>query len=142
MAELSRLWRRESWHPGLTLRLHELRFPLPAMPVDRLPGRVHVWLYTWNRADALRQTLTHLAASRLGAARVTVLDNGAIDDTRAVCTAMPVVLFSSLFTEELRNKGQSVGADGQIGKPEFSRLAELANTLIEKSRPKAGGPQA
>jgi len=54
---------------------------------------------------------------------------------------MPVVLFSSLFTEELRNKGESVGADGQISKPEFSRLASLASELIEKSRKNGGeGP--
>lgn len=54
---------------------------------------------------------------------------------------MPVVLFSSLFTEELRNKGQSVGADGQISKPEFSRLAGLAHSLIEKSRGTGGDGQ-
>jgi chemotaxis signal transduction protein len=47
---------------------------------------------------------------------------------------VPVVLFSSLFTDELRNKGESVGADGQISKPEFSRLAALARELIEKNR--------
>jgi chemotaxis signal transduction protein len=51
-------------------------------------------------------------------------------------TGMPVVLFSSLFPQELRHKGDTVGADGQISKPEFSRLAELAISLIEKSRQK------
>lgn len=50
---------------------------------------------------------------------------------------IPVVLFSSLFTEELRHKGEMVGADGQISKPEFSRLAELAVSLIEKKQEKA-----
>jgi GT2 family glycosyltransferase len=85
---LRRLWQRENWHPGLTLRLHELLFPVPGLPVDRLPGRVVVWLYTWNRAGALGRTLTHLAASRLGSARVVVLDNGAADDTRVVCRTL------------------------------------------------------
>lgn len=83
--ELQRLWRREPWHPGLTLRLHEVLFPTPPLPLRDWPGRVFVWLYTWNRADRLAQTLARLAASRLGPARVTVLDNGATDDTRAVC---------------------------------------------------------
>lgn len=57
-------------------------------------------------------------------------------------SGMPVVLFSSLFTEELRNKGQSVGVDGQISKPEFSRLAKLAHSLIEKSRGNGEDTQA
>lgn len=87
-AELGRLWRREPWHPGLTLRLHELRFPVSPAPVASLPGRTFVWLYTWNRARALRETLARLAQSRLGPATVTVLDNGATDDTMAVCAAM------------------------------------------------------
>ncbi|MHC1712742.1 MAG: chemotaxis protein [Solidesulfovibrio sp.] len=44
---------------------------------------------------------------------------------------MPVLLFSSLITEELRHKGESVGADAQISKPQFARLANLALSLIE-----------
>ena len=43
----------------------------------------------------------------------------------------PVVLFSSLITDELRHKGESVGADGQISKPQFADLANLALSLIE-----------
>jgi len=45
---------------------------------------------------------------------------------------LPVVLFSSLITEELRHKGQSVGADDQISKPEFGDLADRASELIRK----------
>ena len=44
---------------------------------------------------------------------------------------LPVVLFSSLITDELRHKGASVGADGQISKPQFGNLAALALSLIE-----------
>lgn len=43
----------------------------------------------------------------------------------------PVVLFSSLITDELRHKGDSVGADAQITKPQFGELARLALSLIE-----------
>jgi GT2 family glycosyltransferase len=87
-AELRRLWRQEPWHPGLTLRLHEVCFPTPPLAVADWPGRVFVWLYTWNRAAKLERTLDRLAASRLGPAKVVVLDNGATDDTRAVCRTM------------------------------------------------------
>lgn len=45
--------------------------------------------------------------------------------------ATPVILFSSLITDELRHKGASVGADGQISKPQFATLASLALSLIE-----------
>jgi len=52
---------------------------------------------------------------------------------------VPVVLFSSLITDELRHKGESVGADGQIAKPQFGDLARLALSLIEQRRTPAQG---
>ena len=44
---------------------------------------------------------------------------------------LPVLLFSSLITDKLRHKGESVGADGQISKPEVGNLARRAAALIE-----------
>lgn len=43
---------------------------------------------------------------------------------------LPVLLFSSLITDKLQHKGASVGADGQISKPEISKVAERALELI------------
>ena len=43
---------------------------------------------------------------------------------------LPVILFSSLITDKLRHKGESVGADDQISKPEVSQLARRARDLI------------
>ncbi len=43
---------------------------------------------------------------------------------------LPVVLFSSLITDKLRHKGESVGADDQISKPEVTRLARKVYDLI------------
>ncbi|THB62801.1 MAG: chemotaxis signal transduction protein CheV [Desulfovibrio sp.] len=48
---------------------------------------------------------------------------------------LPVVLFSSLITDDQRHKGESVGADDQITKPEFMTLAERAANLIRKNHP-------
>ncbi len=45
---------------------------------------------------------------------------------------LPIILFSSLITNELRHRGESVGADDQISKPEFVMLAQRAINLIEK----------
>ncbi|WP_028574816.1 chemotaxis protein [Desulfonatronovibrio hydrogenovorans] len=47
--------------------------------------------------------------------------------------SLPVILFSSLISERLRHKGESVGADDQISKPEVSLLAQKAKSLIEES---------
>lgn len=48
---------------------------------------------------------------------------------------LPVILFSSLITDKLRHKGEAVGADDQISKPEVTHLAKRAKILIEeKSR--------
>jgi hypothetical protein len=82
-----RLWLAENWHPGLTLRLHALTHPPVTVDWDDLPGRLFVFVYSWNRAGLLRATLDSLAASRLGPARVVVLDNGGTDDTENVCRA-------------------------------------------------------
>ena len=44
---------------------------------------------------------------------------------------LPVLIFSSLITEKLRHRGESVGADGQISKPEVGQLAKRAAALIK-----------
>jgi two-component system chemotaxis response regulator CheV len=51
-----------------------------------------------------------------------------------VLKALPVVLFSSLINDKLFHKGQSVGADEQISKPEAASLAQRAGQLIAQYR--------
>ncbi len=48
-----------------------------------------------------------------------------------VLRELPVILFSSIITDKLRHKGESVGADDQISKPEVTNLAYRAKDLIE-----------
>lgn len=43
---------------------------------------------------------------------------------------LPVILFSSLISDKLRHKGEAVGADDQISKPQINQLAERARELI------------
>ena len=43
---------------------------------------------------------------------------------------MPVILFSSLITEALRAKGERVGADRQVSKPDLPRLNKIIKELI------------
>ncbi|MCG8529051.1 MAG: chemotaxis protein [Desulfovibrionales bacterium] len=50
---------------------------------------------------------------------------------------LPVILFSSLITDKLRHKGEAVGADMQVSKPEVTQLAQRAIELIEEYRENA-----
>lgn len=43
---------------------------------------------------------------------------------------IPVVIFSSLITEEMRHKGKELGADEQLSKPEIGRLVEVLDSLL------------
>lgn len=46
-----------------------------------------------------------------------------------VLKKLPVIIFSSLITDELRHKGAGVGADAQVSKPEIARLVQLIDEL-------------
>lgn len=41
---------------------------------------------------------------------------------------LPVVIFSSLINEEMRRKGEVIGANGQVSKPEIAQLIGLLDT--------------
>ncbi len=43
---------------------------------------------------------------------------------------LPVVIFSSLITDDLRHKGEMVGADGQVSKPEIVELVQLIDSKV------------
>lgn len=46
-----------------------------------------------------------------------------------VLKKLPVIIFSSLITDELRHKGTGVGADAQVSKPEIARLVQYIDEL-------------
>ena len=43
---------------------------------------------------------------------------------------LPVIIFSSLVNEEMRRKGESLGADAQLSKPEIGQLVTTIDKLI------------
>lgn len=45
---------------------------------------------------------------------------------------IPVVIFSSLVNEEMRRKGESLGADAQLSKPEIGQLVDAIDKLLLK----------
>lgn len=47
---------------------------------------------------------------------------------------IPVIIFSSLISEEMRIKGKELGANEQLSKPEIGRLVEIIDRLIEDQK--------
>lgn len=45
---------------------------------------------------------------------------------------IPVVIFSSLVNEEMRRKGEELGADAQLSKPEIGNLVKVIDQLLLK----------
>lgn len=48
--------------------------------------------------------------------------------------AIPLIIFSSLVNDEMRRKGEALGADAQLTKPEIGLLVGAIDDLIDKSR--------
>ena len=44
---------------------------------------------------------------------------------------IPLVIFSSLISEEMRLKGEELGADEQLSKPEIGHLVSVIDRLLE-----------
>ena len=53
--------------------------------------------------------------------------------TDDVLKPIPLVIFSSLVNEEMRRKGEQLGADAQLTKPEIGMLVDAIDNLISKS---------
>lgn len=53
--------------------------------------------------------------------------------TDDVLKKIPLVIFSSLVNEEMRRKGEQLGADAQLTKPEIGMLVSAIDDLINKS---------
>lgn len=48
------------------------------------------------------------------------------DETKHI----PVIIFSSLVNEDMRKKGESLGADAQLSKPEIGNLVKVIDSLV------------
>jgi GT2 family glycosyltransferase len=68
------------WHTQLGLKLHDLASPPPTAG-PKAAGRAVICVYSWNKAELVRQTLESLAATDVAGARILCLDNGSTDGT-------------------------------------------------------------
>ena len=48
------------------------------------------------------------------------------DETKDI----PVIIFSSLVNDEMKKKGESLGADAQLSKPEIGNLVKVIDDLV------------
>ena len=44
---------------------------------------------------------------------------------------IPIVIFSSLVNDEMRKKGEAIGADAQLSKPEIANLVQIIDGLVK-----------
>ncbi len=77
-----------------------------------------------GRIDDVDLIITDIEMPRMDGHRLTKLIKS--DDE---LHNLPVVIFSSLVTEEMIRKGESLGADAQLSKPEIGKLVETLDRL-------------
>lgn len=53
-----------------------------------------------------------------------------------ILKSIPLILFSSLINDEMKIKGEQLGADAQISKPEIANLVTLIDTLLARDQEK------
>lgn len=80
-----------------------------------------------NLKDKVALVITDIEMPQMDGHRLTKL----IKDDREFKT-VPVIIFSSLITEEMRRKGKELGADEQMSKPEIGHLVEVIDRLLAR----------
>lgn len=80
-----------------------------------------------NLNDVVRCVITDIEMPQMDGYHLTKLikENDATKD-------IPVIIFSSLVNEEMRAKGEQLGVDAQLSKPEIVRLVEVLDSLLLK----------
>lgn len=78
-----------------------------------------------NLSDHIDMIISDIEMPKMDGHRLTKLlkDNPQSSD-------VPIMIFSSLITDDLRHQGEVVGADEQISKPEISELIKKVDTYV------------
>ncbi len=77
--------------------------------------------------DHVRVIITDIEMPEMDGHRLTRLVKE--DDATA---DIPVVIFSSLVNDEMRRKGEALGADAQLSKPEIGNLVRIVDQLVKE----------
>ena len=79
--------------------------------------------------DKVQLIITDIEMPQMDGHRLTKLCKS--DDT---IKKIPLIIFSSLVNEEMRRKGEQLGADAQLTKPEIGKLVDAVDKLIAGAR--------
>ena len=77
--------------------------------------------------EHVRLIITDIEMPEMDGHRLTKLVKS--DDTTA---DIPVIIFSSLVNDEMKKKGEALGADAQLSKPEIGNLVRIVDQLVDE----------
>ena len=101
--------------------------------VKRTEDGLQAWEYICDAKDKgvlnekVQLVITDIEMPQMDGHRLTKMIK-TTDETKSI----PVIIFSSLVNEEMRVKGEQLGADAQLSKPEIGNLVKLIDNLIDK----------
>jgi two-component system chemotaxis response regulator CheV len=78
-----------------------------------------------NVKDKVHCIITDIEMPQMDGHRLTKLVK-----TDEVLKSIPLIIFSSLVNEEMKKKGEQLGADAQLTKPEIGMLVDAIDRLI------------
>lgn len=81
-----------------------------------------------NVCDKIQCIITDIEMPLMDGHRLTKLCK-----TDETLKRIPLIIFSSLVNDEMRKKGEQLGADAQLTKPEIGMLVEAIDNLINKN---------
>ena len=77
--------------------------------------------------DHVRVIITDIEMPEMDGHRLTKLVK-----SDEVTENIPVIIFSSLVNEEMKRKGEALGADAQLSKPEIGNLVRIVDQLVDE----------
>lgn len=77
--------------------------------------------------DHVRLIVTDIEMPEMDGHRLTKLIKS--DETTA---DIPIIIFSSLVNEDMKRKGEELGADAQLSKPEIGNLVKIVDRLVDE----------
>ena len=78
-------------------------------------------------SDHVRLIITDIEMPEMDGHRLTKLVKS--DDLTA---NIPIIIFSSLVNDEMKKKGEALGADAQLSKPEIGNLVRIVDRLVDE----------
>ena len=77
--------------------------------------------------DHVRVIITDIEMPEMDGHRLTKLVK-----TDEATADIPIIIFSSLVNDEMKRKGESLGADAQLSKPEIGNLVKIVDRLVDE----------